>query len=405
MISLVVVDDDPIARKGIISSIEWRKFGFQVIGEAANGRDAFALIKSCLPDIVITDIKMPVEDGLRLSQNIVGAFPQIKIMILSGYEDFDYARQAIKIGVKEYLLKPVDADDLLTQVQKLGSEIEKERMLQREESIKNDMIKDNLPQMRTRLLNDIIGGITEPVSELRWKSELLGIRFEGSRYQLMIADLEVYLKEKPNQITTVIELIEKVFSDECQAIAFCNEQGSAVAILNLDRIDTTRMNQMVGILKDEIRSETEVSVNIFLGGEKGGFEGIPESYQEAVSKLKSKINNGTDSRECKKIVAKAISFVQENYQNKISIENVIKSLYVSPNYFSKIFKTETGLNFIDYLNRYRIEKAKQMMTCPDLKIYEIAEKVGYQNYKYFNYIFNKYIGCSPQKYYYGLQGM
>ena len=101
---VLVVEDDFIVRKGIILSLEWEKEGFEICGEAANGIQGFQKVKETHPDIILTDIRMPGEDGLAFSQKVRDAYPAIKIVILSGYDDFAYAKQALKIGVFEYLL-------------------------------------------------------------------------------------------------------------------------------------------------------------------------------------------------------------------------------------------------------------------------------------------------------------
>jgi len=104
------------------------------------------------------------------------------------------------------------------------------------------------------------------------------------------------------------------------------------------------------------------------------------------------------SRKYKKIISYSLKFIKENYNKNITLETIAQNAYITPGYFSKLFKLETKQNFTDYLNHYRIEKAKTMLKQMDLKIYEVSDNVGYHDYKYFSYNFKKITGYSPQDY-------
>lgn len=113
MIKIFLVEDEMIIRRGIKNSIEWEKEGYQFVGEASDGELALPMIIREKPDIVMTDIKMPFMDGLELSRLIKKELPETKILILSGYDEFEYAKEAIRIGITDYLLKPISSTRLL----------------------------------------------------------------------------------------------------------------------------------------------------------------------------------------------------------------------------------------------------------------------------------------------------
>ena len=127
MLRVFVVEDEYLIRKGIIKYIQQADQQFQVVGEAEDGELAYPKILNLKPDLVITDIKMPFMDGLELSRAVKEKLPDIKIIIISAYGEFEYANQAIQIGVDEYLLKPVMPDALLEALQKIQLEIQEER--------------------------------------------------------------------------------------------------------------------------------------------------------------------------------------------------------------------------------------------------------------------------------------
>ena len=127
MLKVFLVEDEVVMRNGIKNNIPWEQEGFEFAGEASDGELAYPLIKKEKPDILITDIRMPFMDGLELSRLVKKELPQIKIIILSGYNEFDYAKTAINIGVTDYLLKPISSAKLLEAVKKVADMIEKEQ--------------------------------------------------------------------------------------------------------------------------------------------------------------------------------------------------------------------------------------------------------------------------------------
>ena len=109
---ILLADDEEEVRKAIIRKIDWENIGFQVVGDADNGEEALEKIEQLKPDVVMTDIRMPYMDGLTLTARIRQKYPSIKVLIFSGYDDFEYAQQAIKLNVTEYILKPVNVEEL-----------------------------------------------------------------------------------------------------------------------------------------------------------------------------------------------------------------------------------------------------------------------------------------------------
>ena len=128
MYSVFLVDDEPIVLEGIRTKIDWEAAGFTFAGEATDGELALSMIHEIKPDILITDIKMPFMDGLELSAAIKKTQPWIKIIILSGHDEFEYAKKAISIGVEDYLLKPFTSEEVTASLKKIAAQIEKERM-------------------------------------------------------------------------------------------------------------------------------------------------------------------------------------------------------------------------------------------------------------------------------------
>ncbi|MGE9975568.1 response regulator [Coprococcus catus] len=157
-IKVFLVEDEMVIRNGIVKSINWEKEGYRLVGEASDGELAYPMILKEKPDILLTDIKMPFMDGLELSRLVKQELPDTKILIFSGYDEFEYAKEAIRIGVTEYLLKPVSSEQLLEVMRRISKQIEQDRE-EREilRQYQEDM-KENVERERQNFFSHVIRG-------------------------------------------------------------------------------------------------------------------------------------------------------------------------------------------------------------------------------------------------------
>ncbi|MGN0353804.1 MAG: response regulator [Muricoprocola sp.] len=181
MIKVFLVEDEVVIRNGIKNNIPWEQEGFQFVGEASDGELAYPLIKKEKPDILITDIRMPFMDGLELSRLVKKELPQIKIIILSGYNEFDYAKEAINIGVTEYLLKPISSGKLLEAVKKVAQLVEQEQEQEKlRERYQKEMEEDIL--MEKHKLWNVLAYNKISTANLLEQGQKLGMDFTASAY-------------------------------------------------------------------------------------------------------------------------------------------------------------------------------------------------------------------------------
>lgn len=158
MYKVLFVEDEIMTREGIRDNVNWNANGFEYCGEASDGEMALPLIRTTKPDVLITDIKMPFMDGLQLSKIVRGSMPWIKIIILSGHDEFEYAQQAIQLGVSEYLLKPVTVQDMHSVLQKIALQLDREK--QEKEKLKElqGQLEENRAMLRERFLLKVVTG-------------------------------------------------------------------------------------------------------------------------------------------------------------------------------------------------------------------------------------------------------
>ena len=157
MYKVFLVDDEIVIREGIRNSFPWEENGFTLVGEAPDGELALQTMQDVKPDILITDIRMPFMDGMQLCEAVSHTMPWVQIVILSGYDDFTYAQQAISLGVKEYLLKPVSAQELLEVLERIAGRIREERRAQADLLRIKRQLASSSAFLREKLLSDVWG--------------------------------------------------------------------------------------------------------------------------------------------------------------------------------------------------------------------------------------------------------
>ena len=363
MIKVFLVEDEAIIRRGIKKNVEWEKNGFEFVGEAGDGEYAYPQILKTEPDILITDIKMPFMDGLELSHLVKKILPNTKIIILSGYNEFEYAKEAITIGISEYLLKPVTAASLTAVLRKVKEEIreekEKSRLLERYfvsyEKYNAFLDKTDYTGVDRKLIQDFLklGSAGEEgmfidkylaaVGENNYRSLLLRQYMTIDIFfcvQEFLKGLSVCADEIPPELGD-IKYIPKIVVSEEQTVSYLKELF-AFAISERDRVSGNRYGSLIDTAKQYLAEHFE--------------------------------------------------------SNDVSLNTVAAQVGVSSSYFSSIFKQETGQSFVEYLTKLRIDKACELLRCTTLRTAEIGERVGYNDPHYFSATFKKVTGVSPKDY-------
>lgn len=218
MYNLILVDDEEEVRKGIINKIHWQEVGFKIIGEAANGIEALEIAEKTVPDVIITDIKMPFMDGISLIYNIKESFKNVKIVILTGFDEFEYAQKAVKLSVDEYILKPISSKEFIEVLSKIKLKLDEEISRKRDFEALMEHYEQSIPVLRERFLSSLI------VNKLR-KDEII----EKSRIYKVDLNAEGY-------IVSVLDIDFKDDSQQNKTIGLYNIEDSELvrfAVLNI----------------------------------------------------------------------------------------------------------------------------------------------------------------------------
>ena len=352
MYKVMIVDNEPNIRNGLRYVIDWEKNDFIISDLAKNGRDALEKLEKNPPDLIITDIKMPGMDGLELIRFIREELQddQMKFIILSGYDEFDYAREAMKYNVRAYLLKPIDEEELIGAL----------------EIIKKDLARGNPYEY---FYHERRENLCEKFTEIKEFDNLIAV-----------------IEQNSNEAGEIVEEI----------IAYFNEVSLHPRIIkiHLDNFIiklSTILNNMGGsidnIIKDYSFFKTTISSMDISELKKVLLDFVADSmnYIEELKKNCGLIN-------------KVLLYINDNYGENLRLKDLAEKFYINTAYLGQLFKKETGSSFSRYLNEIRIEKAKELLRRTDLHIYQIAERVGYGNSDYFIIKFKEFEGCTPLEY-------
>lgn len=226
MLKIFLVEDEFVVREGIKNNIDWKSHDYDFCGEASDGELAFPMIQKLKPDIVITDIRMPFMDGLTLSKLIKKELPWIEIIVLSGYEEFEYAKEGIKIGIAQYLLKPISGEDLLREVDALAVKIDEKH---KEREIKEKYMKEmeeNFLKERKDLFQYLVTGSKSP-AELLEISDKLHIDLSAIWYNIVLIKVQSMTHAHDEYSNSLIQI-------EKQLEEICNEKELLIFDRNLE---------------------------------------------------------------------------------------------------------------------------------------------------------------------------
>jgi two-component system response regulator YesN len=349
MYKIVIIDDEKMIREGLVNTMPWKEMGIKVVGSANNGQTALEIIREKKPHIVLTDIRMPKMDGLQLIRTLREEMPMLKIVILSGYDDFSYAQQAIKYDVVDYLVKPVEAEVLQELMEKLKMDLDREIFAQL-----------NRLNVKTKIETEV-------------RQYIIAIRMSNKDKALDLVDRIFH-----NQIvkSAPLEQLKNLCTEIVDDVLFALKQDGIQLNDELQQEYSQTFLEMFHLLHgDELMKwlcEFTVKIIQYIDKEK------EDSSHMAIKK--------------------ALEYIDGHFNEDLSIQKVAEEVHLSSNYFSHIFKKYKGQSFTDYLNNIRIQKAKKLLAENLYKIYEISDMVGYSDYKYFSSVFKKIEGISPSEY-------
>lgn len=518
MYKALIVDDEPIIMEGLKHVIQWESFGVEIAATVSDAYEALSFLQKQPVDIVITDIRMPEMDGLQLVQEIRDRKLGTKIIILSGYGDFAYVKKAAVLGIENYLLKPIDEQELSMTIQHTVEKLANDRKMEFWQRKNDRILRENI------LFRWLTGNITE--SELKDRAGFLGINLSRAVYLVCIIHIlrpKCAGESQLSHLSFAVQNISAELLENCHnSIVFNGISGDTVVIFSDDdagfqRDDLDgRLKKVVGSLRSSLDIHTVVTV----GSKEKGYLSATVSYKLAYQLQNYRILHPADTviwydeirRACRRadsavkidyrelksamyqkdtaavqrflddiydeiskagdlspesvkclvieilyhifstldvrgiandfegkdgdglldvlnrdtlpelfkwlkeltaayicemqssgkklspVIGSVLNYVKRHYGEDLSLKTLSENYHINAAYLGQLFKRETGELFSAYLNRYRMEKAKEMLRATPWKESEIASRVGYTNVNYFSNLFKKVVGIYPSDY-------
>ncbi|AQR76327.1 response regulator transcription factor [Paenibacillus larvae] len=510
MRSVFLVDDEPFILEGLQTIMEWEKLGLKVVGHDSNGEKAFAFLKDHPVDLLITDIRMPKMDGLELIKQMKLIHGKMKFIILSGHHDFNYLKQGMKLGIENYILKPINIEELESTLLKINEKWEEEMSLPYSRQEDRDILR----------LNILSRWVTNNISqeELNHRSQILRIPLDYDSYTVavlrLLSDPDEELEEGHEYYGIVVKaylVSREVVNSQESVICFYDSDYDLVLIFGGRKEADKEKERIHEILKDiqlEIWNRLRHHVGITVGSRQTAYTQVHNSYDEAKGlfhnwlvqpgypvldidhlpasdsvqtmpaidydlftnliidghkqevtlfieetfqkllswegRMRIDVHNvaikliliaknieknadyshlfsvlfrihtfeqmrdfvdsilqevidhlAEEEQEVSPAVRQMLDRVQQSYSEEISLKTLSYSMDMHPNYLGQLFQKEMEMTFSEYVNTFRIEKAKHLLLQTELKTNEIAARVGYTDPTYFYRIFKKYVGVSP----------
>lgn len=511
---VLIVDDEKLIREGLRNVIDWEQYGYTVVGQAENGKSALEYITSHKVDIVFSDILMPFMDGLEMASRLFEMYQSLYIVFISGHDDFPYVQKAVRLGAFDYILKPIQPDELIQILNRIKEDIkalgDRKEVSQRISSSKD----------KEKIFQKILEGNSEIELRDKWKDikktdSFYLVLLQLDRYYVMLQDITeqqklVRLDEKTREtIEKVVgnsaEIIDSGPGEYClvlwnnrqreakeigeAVVEICKETGFSVSaamgdyVTELEQIkpayqaakkmmsyrfaegggkliekkeidigkqqknaifDSSTLRQavmetdlegvnnelerlLISLIERGAKSYlytqmiiSEIFVGIVRSAESMGAN-IEEVFPDLIEEYKNVFSQATaecileefrklilqimdylklkKSGEIKELVKKGKRYIDNHFGNAdLSMRLVATELGISPGYFSTEFKNYVGYTFTDYLTLVRVQRSTELLKNTGLRIYEVAERVGYPNSTYFSTLFKREKGVSPAEY-------
>ncbi|WP_391572048.1 response regulator [Cohnella sp.] len=417
MFKALIVDDEEDIREGMCDIIDWEEEGFSVVGLAVDGVDALEQYESRLPHLIVTDIRMTRMDGLELARQVKERNPDTKILIVSGYDEFSYAKKALKFGIENYLLKPIDTVELRKELHTIRYQIMEQEQAKQSEQHKEEELKNYFLQ---RLVRD---DITKPFN-LR-ELERYGIEPNGWHYGVMLIDYTTEFDEEIEwsvddyqlKVFTIKNVIGEIVAQSQYTILFEATKGRLGVLVWGEQSRQVFVGEKVAGIARQIAEltpkYTKHDVHVGAGSAVGSLDEISVSYKHAEAALEMKVYAGEERvfSYSSRILGKQqlrsggeshiediMSYLYKHYDEELNLKRLSEQFYLNPYYIGKMIKKHTGVSFNEAVNEIRIAHAKRLLEGSPLSIGDISSRIGYKYLHHFYKIFKEMTGVSPGEY-------
>ncbi len=400
-LKILIVEDEDFERNVLLNYINWAMLNIQVVGSARSGKEGLALCMQEKPDIVLTDVKMHGMDGLEMSQNIHSIYPDVKIIFLSSYDNFEYLQKALSLKAVDYLTKPLDKMKLLEVVKKAADMITDERLKNDFLTAQQSNYKKSNELAREYLVSKLLNGIELKENEL---SLFQILNMSWLHYFPNEINISIIVLKAPINPDTLHVLKSTLLNTGCRnEIVTISKNTYTLISVNNKEIDDFKV-----FLEQQLINE-KVEKIIISSCEINEFNDLYKHYLELIKDNLLVLPNlstgaeafnakGSQNHYKKDIINVVKDIIEREYSNQLTLRQIAQELHFTPNYLGRLFKSSTGESFNSYLLNIRIKHATDMLIFTDLSIQNISEKCGFENITYFYTRFKQVNEVTPYEY-------
>ena len=291
LLELLVIDDEDLSRELIKNCINWSDKGFDIVYEASSANEAIKYIKEHVPDVVITDICMPEMDGIEFSRIILEKYPHVKVIVLTGHNDFAYAKESLKIGVFDFLLKPIDYEEMESVANKVKISIEQENLQKKQYIDLKNKLKESLPYLKEKFFNELIQ-FNMNFDNIKNKLEYFNIDIKDDIFRVAVFEIQEIDNFRNNEEKVLInrlqalEILKRYFENYKYINIFFDNSQNIVLLCNDFDID---LNDICEIVRKNILNSIKCVLNVGIGSIYNSINSVYESYKEAVESINYKV--------------------------------------------------------------------------------------------------------------------
>lgn len=419
--TILIVDDEPLVQVGLRSMLSKGFENLEIVGAAGNGRDALSLIDEKHPVIVIADIKMPIMTGLELIRASREKFGELPVFImLTAYEEFDMAREALSLQAVDYLVKiDLNQDALHQSIDKAIRRVDQLKPNEAPSAQKSANLELFQQKFMLRLLNHMF----KDEETLSKAAADVSMRFTEDRYLVVVADIGSSVRSDDTSLSqekrltlynSCLDMSKEILAKYFPFYIVSNDPSHFTIIAAFsedtpiaeisDRIQDAILNT-----RDMILNYFNISVYFGIGTAVSHPMDIAASFDEAKTAMEAADDHqpirlfshivGANRRSGKdKLIASIQQYIDENLDGHMQLNEIAEKFGLSPAYLSVLFKKNMEIGFSEYVYTKKIEKAKEMLLSDDMKIYEVADALGFESAYYFSKVFKRVTGESPREF-------
>ena len=390
---VLIADDEETIRHGMIKLIQ-KDESLEIVAEAEDGEIALDMAYKYLPDILLVDINMPFIDGLELVAKLNETLKNSIVIVITGYDKFEYTQAALRLNVSDYLLKPLSQEALFTSIENAKLKIQKRN--QEEKYL--EWAKSQIRKYRSVLSAEFVGNWLMgrlSIPEVEYEAEKLEMAFPKGECGLISFNMQIEsfrsMEEWDEQLLyyAAENITREIFADFAPLLTAKIDGCTLALISSIEPIKAWQ--QQTVYAKKALQQYLPLKV-FSISKICADWKYLPELFDSITEEYDQIIEVSSISNEIRE-------YIETHYSDvDFSLKEIANKMFMSPQYLSRIFKREMGVTFMDYVTRLRIRRAIELLSKNDLKMYEIAEAIGYSNQHYFSSSFRKMLGVSPMEY-------